>query len=155
MNPKQITRFYLTILLPAALSTGCVSDDNDTMDTEPDTAMDSGVDGRDDAGVDTDEPTTCVFRSSDLPLPTGPYCIGAVDYHFEDPDRGEPFTPDDDEDKREVMVRIFYPAQPGTDADFGEYLTSETLQSAAAEAGILDIDSDGEHITRRLDANRR
>jgi predicted dienelactone hydrolase len=47
-----------------------------------------------------------VFR---FPLPSGPYAIGTLTYHFVDETRGETFTVDPN-DRRELMVQVWYPA---------------------------------------------
>jgi dienelactone hydrolase len=46
----------------------------------------------------------------DLPDPTGPYQIGTTNLYLVDNTRAEIFTPDPD-DHREMMVRVWYPAQ--------------------------------------------
>jgi predicted dienelactone hydrolase len=43
--------------------------------------------------------------------PTGPYAVGTAVYHLTDPARDEIYT-DDPTDKRELMVQVWYPAQP-------------------------------------------
>src|SRR5215213_2962971 len=48
-----------------------------------------------------------VFR---FPHPSGPYEIGTLTYHWVDADRPEVFT-DDSDDRRELMVQIWYPAK--------------------------------------------
>src|SRR5215203_4511433 len=48
-----------------------------------------------------------VFR---FPHPSGPYEIGTLTYHWVDADRPEVFT-DDPDDRRELMVQIWYPAE--------------------------------------------
>ncbi|KKO54861.1 alpha/beta hydrolase family protein [Paenibacillus sp. DMB20] len=48
-----------------------------------------------------------VFR---LPEPSGKYQVGVKDFHLVDPDREETFT-DDPGDRRELMVRVWYPAE--------------------------------------------
>lgn len=45
-----------------------------------------------------------------LPAPTGEYPVGTQTLHFIDSSRSEIFT-DDVEDKRELMVQVWYPAQ--------------------------------------------
>lgn len=59
-----------------------------------------------------------VFR---LPTPTGPDAIGTLTYHWVDAARGEAFT-DDPTDQREVMVQIWYPAQPQPAAPRAPYV---------------------------------
>lgn len=48
-----------------------------------------------------------VFR---FPKPSGPYGIGTLTYHWVDPSRPEVFTADPN-DRRELMVQIWYPAK--------------------------------------------
>ncbi len=55
-----------------------------------------------------------------LPAPTGPYQVGRTSRHWVDETREEPFT-DDEDDYREVMVRIWYPADVEEDATPGTY----------------------------------
>ncbi len=45
-----------------------------------------------------------------LPHPTGPYAIGTVTYHWVDSARAEVFTADPN-DRRELMVQLWYPAR--------------------------------------------
>ena len=45
-----------------------------------------------------------------FPRPTGPYAIGTVTYHWIDSARKEVFT-DDPNDRRELMVQVWYPAR--------------------------------------------
>ena len=47
-----------------------------------------------------------IFR---FPTPTGPYAIGTLTYHWIDAGRPEVFTADPD-DRRELMVQVWYPA---------------------------------------------
>ena len=46
-----------------------------------------------------------------LPQPTGPYSVGTAYFDFVDETRPESFT-DDPKDHRELLVRVWYPAQP-------------------------------------------
>ncbi len=46
-----------------------------------------------------------------LPAPTGPHAVGTTTVHWVDTSRDEDFT-DARKDKRELMVRIWYPAAP-------------------------------------------
>lgn len=59
-----------------------------------------------------------VFR---FPRPSGPYGIGTVTYHWVDADRPETFT-DDPDDRRELMVQVWYPARPDPSAPRAPYL---------------------------------
>jgi predicted dienelactone hydrolase len=45
-----------------------------------------------------------------LPAPTGPYAVGTAVYHLVDAQRPEQYTADPD-DKRELMVQLWYPAE--------------------------------------------
>jgi predicted dienelactone hydrolase len=56
-----------------------------------------------------------LFPVVDLPQPTGPYAVGTIALDLVDPDRPEAFT-DDPGDVRELMVRVWYPAEPAPDA---------------------------------------
>ena len=59
-----------------------------------------------------------VFR---FPQPTGPYKIGTVTYHWVDTARPEIFTADAN-DRRELMVQIWYPAREDSKGRGGPYL---------------------------------
>lgn len=59
-----------------------------------------------------------VFR---FPPPTGPYAIGTVTYHWIDASRAEIFTADPN-DRRELMVQVWYPARASTSAPRAPYL---------------------------------
>ena len=50
-----------------------------------------------------------------LPQPTGPFRIGTTSFALVDEARAEVFT-DNPNDKREFLVRVWYPAQPATGA---------------------------------------
>lgn len=52
-----------------------------------------------------------------LPALTGPYPVGTMTQHWVDEDRGEPATRDDPDDKRELMVNIWYPADVAPGAE--------------------------------------
>ena len=54
---------------------------------------------------------------------TGPYNIGVQDFHLIDSSRPEYFTEDNPDDKREMMMRIWYP----TDAEQSEYTPVEYM----------------------------
>ncbi len=58
-----------------------------------------------------------VFR---FPRPTGPYPVGTVTHHWIDTSRSETFT-EDPADHRELMVQIWYPAEPTPRAKSGPY----------------------------------
>ncbi|MBN1679020.1 MAG: hypothetical protein JW966_01925 [Anaerolineae bacterium] len=50
-----------------------------------------------------------------LPTPTGPYQVGTTSYHWVDEARPEIFTKDPD-DRRELLVRVWYPAEVDVNA---------------------------------------
>jgi hypothetical protein len=50
-----------------------------------------------------------------LPTPTGPYQVGTMTYHWVDESRPEIFTKDPD-DRRELLVRVWYPAEVDANA---------------------------------------
>ena len=50
-----------------------------------------------------------------LPEPTGPHNVGTLTLHLVDAERENSFTEDKD-DKRELMVQVWYPAKPEVDA---------------------------------------
>jgi predicted dienelactone hydrolase len=56
-----------------------------------------------------------------LPAPPGPYEIGSVIYDWTDTTRAETYTSDPN-DKRELVVQIWYPAQPDANARTIPYL---------------------------------
>ncbi len=59
-----------------------------------------------------------VFR---LPQPTGPYGIGTLTYHWVDANRPEIFTTDPN-DRREIVVQIWYPAQGNSSSPHAPYV---------------------------------
>tara|TARA_Y100000590_G_scaffold75685_1_gene83558 strand:- start:2059 stop:3447 length:1389 start_codon:yes stop_codon:yes gene_type:complete len=65
-----------------------------------------------------------------LPVPTGPFSVGTVLYHWTDTSRTEWFT-DDPEDLREVPVQLWYPAFPEVDADPTPYIDHIDLRAEA------------------------
>jgi predicted dienelactone hydrolase len=72
--------------------------------------------------------------------PTGPYAVGTAVYHLIDTSRDEFYT-DDPNDKREIMVQVWYPAQPPQTG------TKPVLY-------LEDIDAAGPVIAHRLDMPR-
>jgi predicted dienelactone hydrolase len=69
--------------------------------------------------------------------PTGPYTVGTAVYHLTDPDRDEIYTADPD-DNRELMVQVWYPAQPPS-------------PGTKPARYLEDIEVAGPAIARRLD----
>ena len=68
-----------------------------------------------------------VFR---FPPPTGPYGIGTVTYHWVDADRPEVFTADPD-DRRELMVQIWYPAEGNRSSPRAPYIPDADVVAPA------------------------
>ncbi len=57
-----------------------------------------------------------------FPPPTGPYAIGSLTYHWIDAYRAEIFTVDPN-DRRELMVQVWYPARANASAPRAPYLS--------------------------------
>ena len=70
-----------------------------------------------------------------LPAPTGPHKTGRMSFHWKDAARDEleTSTPDD---KRELMVHLFYPAVANTSGERAAYVLPDVLAHAAREATI-------------------
>jgi pimeloyl-ACP methyl ester carboxylesterase len=65
--------------------------------------------------------------------PTGKYQIGTITYHFTDSLRNEIFTSKVD-DKREIMLQIWYPTNNHTNKNFAPYIENgNTVTDALAE----------------------
>jgi predicted dienelactone hydrolase len=71
-----------------------------------------------------------------FPKPTGPYGVGTVTYHWVDSARPEEFTADPD-DRREVMVQVWYPAKDNEDAPRAAYVPDADALGALARRGGL------------------
>ena len=69
-----------------------------------------------------------VFR---LPPLTGPHSIGTLTYHWTDADRPEIFTAKP-QDRREVMVQIWYPAKSNSSAQRAPYLQDGSVLAPVA-----------------------
>src|ERR687898_2092518 len=75
-----------------------------------------------------------VFR---FPHPSGPYEIGTLTYHWVDADRPEVFTADPD-DRRELMVQIWYPAEGDPSSPRAPYIQdADAITSAFAR--LFDV----------------
>ena len=74
-----------------------------------------------------------------FPAPTGPYGIGTVTYHWVDDERDETFTVDPD-DRRELMVQVWYPASPPPGAEPAPYI-EDADRVAPAVAELFDTPS--------------
>src|SRR6266511_3443542 len=68
-----------------------------------------------------------VFR---LPQPTGPYAIGTLTYHWVDAARPEVFTADPN-DRRELMVQLWYPAKGDPSAPRAPYIQDADVVAPA------------------------
>ena len=53
--------------------------------------------------------------------PSGPYAVGTREYFWTDSARGEPYTKSPD-DRRRLVVQVWYPAEPGETGDTARYL---------------------------------
>jgi predicted dienelactone hydrolase len=74
-----------------------------------------------------------VFR---IPQPTGAYAIGTLTYHWVDRSRPETFTSDPN-DRRELMVQIWYPAAVGPSSPTVPYLDDPSV--LVPLAGLLRL----------------
>jgi predicted dienelactone hydrolase len=61
-----------------------------------------------------------------LPKPTGNYAVGIQYFHFVDENRTDPFL-DQSTKKRELMVKVYYPAQEDDAKQFAPYFHSPEL----------------------------
>jgi hypothetical protein len=64
-----------------------------------------------------------------LPEPTGPHSVGRVSYDWVDPTRNEIYAADPD-DRRELVVFVWYPVNPQPAAEFATYLPPEWAPAA-------------------------
>jgi predicted dienelactone hydrolase len=74
-----------------------------------------------------------------VPTPPGPYAVGSVLYDWTDASRAETYSPDPDA-KRELMVQIWYPAQPDADSRTIPYLDNFEA-SLPRLAGLVGLPS--------------
>lgn len=63
----------------------------------------------------------CLGKEIALPTPSGPYAVGTVIFHWVDPSRAEPMSKETPS-RRELMVQIWYPAQPDKGAALAPYI---------------------------------
>ena len=75
-------------------------------------------------------------RSLELPTPTGPFTVGRLSAVWEDPGRLDPFAVSR-EQKRELVVWIWYPARPTAGAARAAYLPEPWSRALADHAGVL------------------
>ena len=73
-----------------------------------------------------------------LPAPTGPYAVGRQSFHWIDHSRKESLTdtPDDD---RELMVHIWYPAEPATKMVGSPYIPKLSLVKSGLDDSQYSI----------------
>jgi hypothetical protein len=74
----------------------------------------------------------------DFPRPTGPFAIGTVTYHWVDTNRADLFSADD---RRELIVQIWYPAQDVPAAPRAPYMPDADVV-APALTGFLGLPKD-------------
>jgi predicted dienelactone hydrolase len=72
------------------------------------------------AGISAQE-SSPVPTAISLPTPTGSYAVGRTSVEWIDTARDEPFTPDS-ADQRELIVWVWYPAEPSSGAEGADYL---------------------------------
>jgi hypothetical protein len=77
-----------------------------------------------------------------IPAPTGPYQVGRTTRSWVDETRDEPNT-DDPNDHRELVVRIWYPAEPAAGAVPAPYFEDMSGPAADAVLSRWNLDSAG------------
>jgi predicted dienelactone hydrolase len=89
-----------------------------------------------------------------LPAPTGPHEVGRVSFDWVDPDRVEIYS-SNPQDRRELVLWVWYPAAPDPDAEWAAYLpepwapaghflgldAAGLLSHAVADAAVADDQS--------------
>jgi predicted dienelactone hydrolase len=70
-----------------------------------------------------------------LPAPTGPYTVGRMEQDWIDPARIDPLAPQADQ-KRELAIWIWYPAQVGTNAKAAAYFPPAWAQGRDKDQGL-------------------
>jgi len=76
-----------------------------------------------------------LFPIFELPQPSGPYAVGTTDYHMIDHNRPETYT-SGPSDNRELMVQVWYPAEPDAGAVITPYWRHPRIQSAELAKGL-------------------
>ncbi|MEP7292230.1 MAG: prolyl oligopeptidase family serine peptidase [Chloroflexota bacterium] len=84
-----------------------------------------------------------------LPEPTGPYAIGITSFHWVDESREETFTPDDPDDRREVVVDVWYPATVAEGAETAPYMPDPVAFRDGLQDAFHEISP---HLDPPLDA---
>ena len=82
--------------------------------------------------IDTTQPVNDINSAqlSPLPKPSGDYSVGTVSYYFVDSNREEIYTPDPN-DRRELMVRVWYPSEKVSGGNFAPYLSKALIKAIA------------------------
>ncbi|HET6821582.1 MAG TPA: hypothetical protein VFH34_02975, partial [Anaerolineales bacterium] len=75
-----------------------------------------------------------MYAQLELPAPDGPYTVGRTVFSWIDTSRPEVFT-EDSNDFREVIVMVWYPAEPGTGVKAGYFPNLDTVSDALIESG--------------------
>src|ERR671912_2996172 len=78
-----------------------------------------------------------IIPQLELPAPTGPYVVGERVFRWIDASRPEVLT-DAPEDRREVVVLIWYPAEPGTGTNVGYFPGLSTVSKELSESGEVN-----------------
>jgi hypothetical protein len=78
-----------------------------------------------------DSSTSSAFTT--LPAPTGPFAVGKITAHWTDESRIEPLSPN--HEPRELMVDIWYPAEPSNGVPVA-YLDTAAYQRALGDDGF-------------------
>jgi len=76
-----------------------------------------------------------LFPMFELPQPPGPFAVGVTEYHMVDRNRPETYTPDAS-DVRELMVQVWYPAEPDAGAKPSPYWRHAAVRSAEIAKGL-------------------
>ncbi|WP_437622996.1 alpha/beta hydrolase family protein [Sorangium sp. So ce1151] len=119
---RHASRLLLASLSACALLAGCGGDD-----AVPPNGGDPACTGWGDA-----PPGDGLFE---LPRPTGPHPVGTQVRALTDSARGEEAT-EDPEDRRELLVQLWYPADPCGAGELAPYLTPEEGDSRRAGSGL-------------------
>ena len=67
--------------------------------------------------------TTTTFNIWQIAPPTGRYAVGTETFYIIDQNRPETYTPDQRDDKRELMLQVWYPAQRSSDNQPAAYIS--------------------------------
>lgn len=119
---RQASRLLLASLSACALLTGC-GDDGAALPNDGDPVCTAWGDA---------PPGDGLFE---LPRPTGPHPVGTQVRALTDSARGEEAT-EDPEDRRELLVQLWYPADPCGAGELAPYLTPEEGDSRRTGQGL-------------------